>query len=97
MTCASCPKSDVELNGVSPDPKGEQAPARPTLRGVRGRVVFPVERLFLDLEGSVIRMIEPGGRVRRCVALFRLLHDERPHPSLYRNPHQPFGNRTIPA
>lgn len=27
-------------------------------------------------------MIEPGGRVRRCVALFRFLHDEWPHPSL---------------
>ena len=50
MTCASCPKSDFELNGVSPDPGGgEQAPARPTLRGARGRVVFPGKRLFLDL------------------------------------------------
>ncbi len=32
--------------------------------------------------GSMIRTIAPGGRARRCVALFRFLHDEWPHPSL---------------
>lgn len=39
----------MNVGGVSPDSEGEQAPGRPILRGVRGRVVFPGEKLFLDL------------------------------------------------
>lgn len=82
MTCASCPKSGVELNGVSPDSEGEQAPARPTLRGARGRVVFPGERLFIDLKDQRSGRSNPAELSGGASRSWRFLHDEWPHPSL---------------